>query len=228
MVDLSTRQNNVLSIRITAVVPGEQPLAQTTPAATERVVMATGIGGQGVQLASNVLAHAAMAEGREVLLFGSYGGMMRGGNTDATIVIAADTVDAPPVAPSAWAALVMHHEFLGPLAAKLRPDSVTFVNTSVVPEAALRELPGTVVSIGATDEAQRLGNALAASLVLLGALAGSTGLVGLDALVDAVAEVMPSYRAQHVLGNQEALRHGYGLRTSAPAAWPANELAVGR
>ena len=210
------------------MVLGEQQPAQTTPAVTERVVMATGIGGQGVQLASNVLAHAAMAEGREVLLFGSYGGMMRGGNTDATIVLATHAVDAPPVAPNAWAALVMHHEFLAPLAAKLTPDSVTFANTSVVPEAALADLPGTVVGIAATDEAQRLGNALAASLVLLGALAGSTGLVGIDALTDAVAAVIPSYRAQHVAGNQAALRHGFALRTDAPAAWPASPAAVAR
>ena len=39
----------------------------------ERELMVTGIGGQGVQLATQVLARAAMAEGREVLLFGSYG-----------------------------------------------------------------------------------------------------------------------------------------------------------
>src|SRR4051812_30733915 len=49
----------------------------------EREVIATGIGGQGIQLAAEVLARAATAEGREVLMFGSYGGMMRGGNTDA-------------------------------------------------------------------------------------------------------------------------------------------------
>jgi 2-oxoglutarate ferredoxin oxidoreductase subunit gamma len=221
-------QNNVLSIRITAVVLGEQPPAQITPTVTERVVMATGIGGQGVQLASNVLAHAAMAEGREVLLFGSYGGMMRGGNTDATIVVATHAVDAPPVAPSAWAALVMHHEFLTPLAAKLTPDSVSFVNTSVVPETALAALPGTVVRVAATDEAQRLGNALAASLVLLGALAGGTGLVGIDALEAAVATVIPSYRVQHVTGNQAALRHGFACRADAPAAWPVPRATVGR
>ena len=54
----------------------------------ERELMLTGIGGQGVQLAAQVLARAATLEGREVMLFGSYGGMMRGGNTDATLVVA--------------------------------------------------------------------------------------------------------------------------------------------
>ena len=50
----------------------------------ERELLLTGIGGQGVQLAAQVLARAAIAEGRSVQMFGSYGGMMRGGNTEAT------------------------------------------------------------------------------------------------------------------------------------------------
>ena len=57
----------------------------------ERELLITGIGGQGVQLAAQVLARAATLEGREVMYLGLYGGMMRGGNTDSTIVVA----DAP-------------------------------------------------------------------------------------------------------------------------------------
>ncbi len=87
----------------------------------ERQVLLTGIGGQGVQLAAEVLARAALSEGRDVQLFGSYGGMMRGGNTDATLVMADDRVESPPTVGSAWAALVMHHEYAGPIVAKVRP-----------------------------------------------------------------------------------------------------------
>ena len=58
---------------------------------TERELLITGIGGQGVQLAAQVVARAATLEGREVMFFGVYGGMMRGGNTDSTVVVA----DAP-------------------------------------------------------------------------------------------------------------------------------------
>ena len=54
----------------------------------ERELVMTGIGGQGIQLAAQVLARAALSEGRQVQLFGSYGGMMRGGNTEATVVVA--------------------------------------------------------------------------------------------------------------------------------------------
>ncbi len=71
----------------------------------ERELLLTGIGGQGVQLAAAVLAQAAVAEGREVQLFGSYGGMMRGGATEATVVVADEPIEAPPTVEPAWSAV---------------------------------------------------------------------------------------------------------------------------
>ena len=64
---------------------------------TERELLITGIGGQGVQLAAQVIAKAATLEGRDVMFFGIYGGMMRGGNTDSTVVVADSPITAPPV-----------------------------------------------------------------------------------------------------------------------------------
>ena len=66
----------------------------------------TGIGGQGIQLAAAVLARAAVLEGREVQVFGSYGGMMRGGPTESTLVVADGPIEAPPTAGSTWSALL--------------------------------------------------------------------------------------------------------------------------
>ena len=75
----------------------------------EREIFFSGIGGQGVQLAAKTLAVAALNSGFQVMIFGSYGGLMRGGNTDATIVIGEDALHTPPVVDEAWAALMMHH-----------------------------------------------------------------------------------------------------------------------
>ena len=84
----------------------------------EREILLSGVGGQGVQLAANVLAHAALAEGRDVQLFGSYGGMMRGGNTDAELVVADDRITAPPTVGSAWAAVLLHPDYADPVLAR--------------------------------------------------------------------------------------------------------------
>jgi Pyruvate/2-oxoacid:ferredoxin oxidoreductase gamma subunit len=190
--------------------------------------MATGIGGQGIQLAADVLARAATAEGREVLMFGSYGGMMRGGNTDASLVIGDEPISAPPVPEWAWAALVMHHEHARPVLAKLRPNGVAFVNTSVV-EGVLDTGAAARVALAATDIAVEVGNIICASLVMLGALAKETGLVTLAALEAAVVEALPPYRRQHVGLNQAALRAGFdALPGEGHPAWAAATSGAAR
>lgn len=186
----------------------------------ERELLLTGIGGQGIQLAAQVVARAALAEGRVVQVFGSYGGMMRGGNTEATIVVADGPVEAPPTVGEAWSAIVMHHDYSEPTLRKLRPDGVVVLNTSVF-ESPLDRDRYTVVEVAAADIADSVGNRLAASMVMVGAYAAATDLVGLESLVDAVTEALPSYRRAHVELNGAALRAGFDAapRSLAPA-WP--------
>jgi Pyruvate/2-oxoacid:ferredoxin oxidoreductase gamma subunit len=179
----------------------------------ERELLFTGIGGQGVQLAAQVLARAAMAEGREVQLFGSYGGMMRGGNTDATVVVADDAIESPPTVTNAWSAIIMHHEYAPPTLARVRADGLVLINSTVVTDPP--PIDGQVLFIPATDLAAKAGNIIGASLVMLGAYVAITGVVGLDTAVAAVADALPPYRSQHIASGQAAIRVGFD---AAPAA----------
>jgi Pyruvate/2-oxoacid:ferredoxin oxidoreductase gamma subunit len=98
----------------------------------ERELIVTGIGGQGIQLAAAVVARAAVEENREVQVFGSYGGMMRGGPTESTVVIADRPVETPPTVGTAWSVILMHHEHADHALGCLRPGSVLLVNSTVV------------------------------------------------------------------------------------------------
>lgn len=193
--------------------------------------MMTGIGGQGVQLGAQVLARAAMAEGREVMLFGNYGGMMRGGNTDATLVVGDGPIATPPTIDRTWSAIVMHHEYWEPLHRRLVPGSVVLVNTTVFDEAALGApvdwAPYETVEVPATDLAVDVGNVQAASMVMVGAYAAVTGLVGLGSLGDAVEQSLPPYRRQHVALNRTALEAGFGAVAAGTApAWEPGAVGV--
>jgi Pyruvate/2-oxoacid:ferredoxin oxidoreductase gamma subunit len=191
----------------------------------EREVILTGIGGQGVQLAAQVLARAAVLEGRQVMLLGTYGGSMRGGNTDSTLVVADAPIAAPPIVSRAWSALAMHHRFWAPVRAKLRPGAVVVVNASLF-EGELDRRTQRVFEIPATELAAELGSPLAAAMVLVGAFASLTSLVGLEALVAGMRESLPPYRRQHVESNEKALRAGFGLAKPAAApAWGTPEAA---
>jgi 2-oxoglutarate ferredoxin oxidoreductase subunit gamma len=184
----------------------------------ERELVLTGIGGQGIQLAAQVLARAAIAEHRSVQMFGSYGGMMRGGNTEATVVLADGAIEAPPTISDTWSAIFMHHDFSESTRAKLRPGTLVLVNTTVF-EGSFDADRYRVVEVAATDLAVDLGNILTASMVMLGAYVAATDIVGLDALDAAVAASLPSYRTQHVARNVAAIRAGFEVapRAIAPA-----------
>jgi Pyruvate/2-oxoacid:ferredoxin oxidoreductase gamma subunit len=186
---------------------------------SEREVLLTGIGGQGVQLAARVLAQAALRDGKEVQLFASYGGMMRGGNTDATVVIGDEPIHAPPVVGRAWGVVGLHHEHLAGPIDRVRPDGLVLVNDTVVEPRHVAGVEATVLTIACTDLAAEVGNPMAGGLVAVGALAAATGLVAVDSLVAAIEEALPSYRRQHVDSSVAALRAGVATALVGPPAW---------
>lgn len=187
--------------------------------------MWTGIGGQGVQLGAQVLARAAVMEERQVMLFGSYGGTMRGGNTDCTLVVADEPISSPPIVARTWAAVAMHHAFFEPVRDKLHDGSLVLLNESLF-EGEIDRERHRVFGVPATAIATDLGSALAASMVLTGAFAGLTGIVGVASLVEAMRDSLPSYRQQHADLNEKALRAGFGaLPPDGVPAWKAERAA---
>ena len=187
----------------------------------EREVLWTGIGGQGVQLAAKILALAATTEGREVMSLGTYGGTMRGGNTDATVIIADGRIISPPIVSRAWSALVVHPRYFEPVRKKLRPEGIVFVDGDLL-ESPLPDTQSEIVSIAATKLAREADAPKAAALVLLGAFANATGIVSATALDEALAASLPIYRQQFLEANRRALAVG---KAAVPAlskpAWAA-------
>jgi len=187
----------------------------------ERELLITGIGGQGVQLSAQVLARAAALEGLNVMYLGLYGGMMRGGNTDSTVVVADAPILAPPVVSRAWAAIAMHDDYWPAVEAKLRPGGLVLVNdttftSEVRADVVLHRVPATTV---ATD----LGTPLSGSMVMLAAFCAATAIVSEDSLIAAMRASIPSYRTQHIEANERALRAGSELLPAG--AFPAWETA---
>jgi Pyruvate/2-oxoacid:ferredoxin oxidoreductase gamma subunit len=178
----------------------------------ERELLVTGIGGQGVQLAAQVLARGATLEGSHVMLFGVYSGAMRGMNTDATVVIGDGPLMSPPLISHTWSAIGMHDKFWAPVARNLLDDALVLVNDATF-ETELDESRYRVLRVPATDLADELGNPLGGSMVMAGAYAAKSGLVGLDALLDGMRASIPPYRQQHIASNETAIRtgHAWGL-----------------
>jgi len=173
-------------------------------------VLLTGIGGQGVQLCAKALAMAATADGRQAMLSAHYGGEMRGGQTEASVVVADAGLRSLPILPSAGSAYVMHHAYWLPVRDRLRPGAPVVFNTTVIGPA--EDLDGAAdfrtLGIPATAMAAEAGAPMAAGFVLLGAFASVTSLASIDAIVAAMAELVPPYRREHIRANEIAIRSG--------------------
>lgn len=173
----------------------------------EREILFTGVGGQGVQLAAKSLACAAMREGRRVLMFGTYGGVMRGGDTDAAVVVGDETLLTPPVLDHVWAVVAMHHLSWPSVGRKLRPGGFLLTNEKVFQADA--DHHGANLSLAATGIATEAGMPQAGSMVALGAFAAATGIVRLDTLLAIAEDVLPPYRRQFTDANRAALKLGH-------------------
>ena len=159
------------------------------------------------------------------MYLGLYGGMMRGGNTDSTVVIGDGPIEAPPVVSKAWSAIAMHDEFWAPIEPKLRPDGLVLVNDATFTTEI--QAPVTVIRVPATNVATDLGNPLGGSMVMLGAYAGTTGIVALDALDRSDARVDPA--VPHATHRSERAGAPRGLgspprRTSTPPGRGARRM----
>jgi len=179
----------------------------------ERAIAMTGIGGQGIQLVAKLLAEAGIHEGRQVMMFGIFMGMIRGGSSESTVVLADDEIVSPPIVPELWGVLAMHPEGLPKLAPKVGPGGLLVRNaTMVVQPPAWDGVQD--VAVPATDLAKEIGQPLGASMIGLGALAAASRVVELGSLVDALATVLPPHRQKHVAANRACLVRG--------AAWVAD------
>ena len=174
----------------------------------ETECLLTGIGGQGVQLCAQVLARAAVIDGKYVMLFGVYGGAMRGMNTDATLVVGNHPLLSPPLLSHTDTAIAMHDKFWRPIGAKLRDDALVLVNDATF-ETGLDTVRYRVVRVPATDRAKDLGHEMGGSMVMAGAYAAISGVVSLDSLLAGMRESIPSYRTQHIDANVVTLSDGF-------------------
>lgn len=191
----------------------------------EREAILIGIGGQGVQLAANVLARAAMLEGREVSVISIFGGEMRGGKTITTVVFGDGPIEAPPLVSKAWSVVELHGRYWKEVADKVSDRGFVLYNEDLC-GAEHDGKPYRKVPLAATKMAKALGNDGLAAMVIAAAYARLTGVVGLDAAKAAMRELVPAYRQQRVAENERALEAGFGaLSPLADGFKPVKEAA---
>ncbi|MCL6451199.1 MAG: 2-oxoacid:acceptor oxidoreductase family protein [Acetobacteraceae bacterium] len=183
-----------------------------------REFLLAGFGGQGVMSLGMVLTYAGMLEGRQVSWMPSYGPEQRGGTANCSVIISTEPIGCPVVTepdvlvamnPPSW------ERFCG----AVRPGGLAVVNSSMVKVSRARE-DIRLTQIPATSLAEGLGNLRMANMVVLGALVGLTGVVGMDSVKKALDKVFPG-REHLVAANRAALDKGLAWVTGGAAAGAA-------
>jgi 2-oxoglutarate ferredoxin oxidoreductase subunit gamma len=174
----------------------------------EEVIM-DGTGGQGIMIMGQLLARAAMMEGRHVVWFPSYGPEARGGTADCTVIISADEIGSP-ISAHPDTLIGMHQFLFSRYQPIVRPGGMLVVNTSLVDMSSVRA-DCRVVEVAANTIAEELGIARAANMVILGAYVASTGAVSVDSILASMPEVLPPHNHRFIPLNEKALRRGAEL-----------------
>ena len=174
-------------------------------------IIISGFGGQGIMLAGTLLCHAGMLEGKYVTFFPSYGAEMRGGTANCQVCLADEQVGSPVIY-NPDILLCLNKPSFVKFSPRVTESGLIIANSSLFqPDRSLRT---DIISINATEAAEKCGTALAANMVMLGALAGLTGICGIDSLKNSLGEVLASKKNLISL-NAAALEEGKQLADSS-------------
>ncbi|HEY3396084.1 MAG TPA: 2-oxoacid:acceptor oxidoreductase family protein [Armatimonadota bacterium] len=169
-------------------------------------IFMSGRGGQGVLLAGQIVAQAAVEAGLNTSWYPIYDPEVRGGRTTCMIVVADGPVGSP-IAGQYTSALLMDEGAVERHLREIAPEGVAIVNTSLATVPA--ESTVRTVGVPATQMAEQIMDDRATNMVLLGALAAATQVLKVADLEAALAKLFSAKRSDLVALNVKAMEAGY-------------------
>jgi len=166
-----------------------------------------GFGGQGIVLAGRLLGKAAsLYDGKEAVFTQAYGPEARGGASRADVIIADEPVDYPYVTQPDVLAVLFQEAYIK-FSGDLPPGALLIVEEDMVTPAAGTSAFG----LPAVRIAEKLGNRIAANVVVLGALVAQTGVVSPASVQAAIRDTL---KPSSVDLNLEAFTAGFEFAPS--------------
>lgn len=176
----------------------------------EQKIFVAGFGGQGVVVAGNILAHAALEEGKHILGMVSYGVEVRGGASHSFVIISDQEIDCP-IINEATLGFVLSQEAYEKFKTVTRKDGVLFVDSSQVHTLDRKNTTGHIIEIPATQLARDMGNEKVTNMIMLGAAIEKTGIVQMVNTITVLGKVFKGLRKDLIYVNEKALWAGAEL-----------------
>ena len=170
-----------------------------------RIVIA-GFGGQGIVSIGNILARAAVIEGKNVVGWVCYGAEMRGGTANASVVVS-DREIASPFVNFPNMAIILNGPSLDRFEPLLTQDGLVLTNTSMINREPERT-DLTSIKVDATNIAHEIGNFKIANMIATGAFIEHTGLLKMTSIEQAISDLFSHKDPKLVELNHKALHAG--------------------
>jgi 2-oxoglutarate ferredoxin oxidoreductase subunit gamma len=169
-------------------------------------VRISGLGGQGVVLAGQILGRAAIYDGKNVVQTQSYGAEARGSIAKSEVIISDDKIGFPMVR-KCDILVAMNQEALDRHLKDVKEDGVLIVDSTYVKK--IPERKAKIFKIAATEHAEKtFGDKIYANMLMLGALTKVTSIVSEKAMKKAIQDAV----AKNIVNiNKEAYKKGKQL-----------------
>ena len=166
----------------------------------------SGLGGQGVVLAGQILGRAAAYDGKNVVQSQSYGAEARGSAAKSEVIISEDKIGFPAVR-RCDILIAMNQNALDRHFKDLKEDGMLMIDSTY-----LKKIPRTkakIFKIPATEHAEKtFGDKIYANIIMLGALTKATSIVSEKAMEKAIRD---SVAKKVTNTNREAYKKGKQL-----------------
>lgn len=165
-----------------------------------------GFGGQGVLSMGQIIAYAAMKEGKEVSWMPAYGPEMRGGTANCIVIVSPAKVSSPIVT-TFDSGIVLNQPSLDKFAQSVKSGGVLVCEESTIINPCTRT-DIDVLMIPAIATATAMGKKQIANMIILGAFLEQKPIVSIANVVQALREVLPERHHHLIPLNEEALHAG--------------------
>jgi len=172
----------------------------------EEQIIIAGFGGQGILFMGRLLIYAAMREGKQVTWFPSYGGAMRGGTANCSVIISSEEIGSPLIShPNTL--IVMNTPSLDKFESVVQNNGCIVWNSSLINRRPSRD-DIKAIKIPANKIAEKSGSQQAANMVMLGAYVAQSNIVSFSSLKGSLKEVLSKSRYHLLSINKKALEEG--------------------
>jgi len=166
----------------------------------------SGLGGQGVVLAGQILGKAAVYSGKNAVQTQSYGAEARGSAAKSEVIISDDKIGFPMVR-KCDILIAMSREAVEKNVKALKEGGLLLIDSTTV--RSVPKIEARILKIPATETSTKvLGEKLYANMIMLGALVKVTGMVNEEFMEKVISNAFPE---KFVSINIEAYKKGKEL-----------------